>query len=205
MARAVRRLSGLHRPTVRLFAKYAVISLIPVLALGVALAISIRNEARTRGLRQGTAEALLVRRTAVEPLLDATRPLSGGIDPAEKAALDRLILHAKPRDILRMRVRDLAGQVVYSDDGTGFRHVRPEDEVVEALHGETVAMLTHLNADNNDNGSLGKPAVEVYQPLIARGSSRPVGVLELYLPYTPIARSTYRLCRPALMSAAIGV
>ena len=181
------------------------ISLIPVLALGVALAISIRNEARTRGLREGQAQAVLVRRTAVEPLLDSTRPLSDGVDPAERAALDRLIAHAKPRDILRMRVRDLAGQVVYSDDGTGFRHVPPEDEVVDALHGETVAELTHLNADNNDEGSKGPAAVEVYQPLSARGSSRTVGVLELYLPYGPIAADISAGLHGLYVDLAIGL
>ncbi len=205
MARAVRRLSGLHRPTVRLFAKYAVISLIPVLALGVALAISIRNEARTRGVRQGTAQAVLVRRTAVEPLLDNTRPLSDGIGSAERSALDRLIAHAKPRDILRMRIRDLAGQVVYSDDGTGFRHVPPEDEVIDALHGHTVAELTHVNADNNDEGSTGKAAVEVYQPLTARNSSKQIGVLELYLPYTPIASDISAGLRGLYIDLAIGL
>jgi len=182
-----------------------VISLIPVLALGVALAISIRDEARTRGMRQGTAEAVLVRRTAVEPLLDVTRPLSAGIEPAERTALNRLILHAKPRDILRMRVRDLAGQVVYSDDGSGFRHVRPEDEVLEAAQGQTVTELTHLNADNNDEGTRGVAAVEVYQPLTARGSSRPVGVLELYLPYTPIAADISAGLHSLYVDLAIGL
>ena len=205
MRRPVRGLLAPHRPSVRLFAKYAVISLIPVLLLGVALAISIRNEARTRGMREGKAEAVLVRRTAVEPLLDVTRPLSDGIGSAEKAALDRLIRHAKPRDILRMRIRDLAGQVVYSDDGTGFRHVPPEDEVIDALHGRTVSELTHLNADNNDQGSTGRSAVEVYQPLTARDSSKQVGVLELYLPYTPISADISAGLRGLYVDLAIGL
>ena len=181
------------------------ISLIPVLALGVALAISIRNEARTRGLRQGTAEAALVLRTAVEPLLNATRPLSDGIDPAERAALTRLIRHAKPHDILRMRVRDLAGQVVYSDDGTGFRHVRPEDSVIKALDGGTVAGLTHLNADNNDGATSGQAAVEVYQPLTEGKSAPIVGVLELYLPYTPIAADISAGLHGLYVDLAIGL
>ena len=205
MRRPVWRPSAPHRPTVRLFAKYAVISLIPVLALGAALAISIRNEARTRGVREGKAEAVLVRRTAVEPLLDNTRPLSAGIGSAERAALNRLIRHAKPRDILRMRIRDLAGQVVYSDDGTGFRHVRPEDEVIDALRGQTATGLTHVNADNNDAGSKGQAAVEVYQPLTARDSSKQVGVLELYLPYTPIAADISAGLRGLYIDLAIGL
>src|SRR5579871_116125 len=187
MRRAIARLAAPRGPSARLFAKYAAIGLIPVLALGFALAVSIRSEARTRGLDEGVAEARLVRTTAVEPLLTAGRPLSAGITREERADLDRLIRHARPNDILRMRVRDLRGQVVYSDDGSGLRRTRPEDEVLAALRGATVARITHLNADNNDEGATGKPAVEVYQPLTVGGSPRTVGVLELYLPYAPIA------------------
>ena len=35
-------------------------------------------------------------------------------------------------------------------------------------------------------GEIGPQAVEVYQPLFAGAQKRPVGVLELYLPYAPI-------------------
>ncbi len=205
MRRAVSGPSAPRASSARLFAKHAVISLIPVLALGLALAISIRNEARARGVREGRAEAALVRRTAVEPLLDGTHALSAGFSPAERAALDRLIRHAKPRDILRMRIRDLAGQVVYSDDGSGFKHVRPEDEVIGALHGRTTATLTHLNSDNNDRGSRRTAAIEVYQPLTGGHSLRPVGVLELYLPYTPIAADISSGLHGLYVDLAIGL
>jgi PAS domain S-box-containing protein len=172
---------------VRLFAKYAAISLIPVLVLGAVLAVSFRNEARARGLDEGKAEAMLVRRTAIEPIFDGSRPLRGGVTRAERAALDRLIRHGRPGDILRLRIRDMSGQVVYSDDHTGLRHTKPEDEVLDALHGRTAASLRRLNSDNNDEGPTGKPAVEVYEPLTGTAGHRVIGVIELYLPYTPIA------------------
>jgi len=66
-----------RRSTARLFAKYAVISLVPVVALGVALALSLRSEADQRGLAQGAAEARLVAQTAVEPILGGA-PLARG-------------------------------------------------------------------------------------------------------------------------------
>ncbi len=91
----------------------------------------------------------------------------------------------RQHDILRLRLRDLSGNVVYSDDGSGFKE-RPEDEALEAAHGDVVAALTRLNADSNDTGKIGPEAVEIYQPLLAGNSERRVGVLELYLPYAPI-------------------
>ena len=89
-------------------------------------------------------------------------------------------------DVLRLRLRDLSGNVVFSDDGSGFGD-RPEDEALDAAHGEVVAELTHLNADSDDTGPIGPRAVEVYLPLVAGPRAQRVGVLEVYLPYAPIA------------------
>jgi signal transduction histidine kinase/FixJ family two-component response regulator len=173
-----------RRATARLFARHAIVSLVAVVALGVALGFSISGEANQRGLSEGRAESKLVAQTAVEPLLQA-RPLSAQLGALERADLNRLVDRAvRTRDLLRLRLRDLAGLVVYSDDGSGFR-LRPDDEALAAARGRIVARLTRLNADTNDNGSVGVAAVEVYQPLIVGG--RVVGVLETYLPYGPIA------------------
>jgi len=174
--------------TARLFAKHALIILIPVVALGVALALTLSSEAKHRGLVQGTDEARLVAQTAVEPLLD-NGPIRTPISHDEKVRLGRLVRSAVQQgDVLRLRVRNLQGFVAFSDDGSGFRQV-PEDEAIEAAHGETVARLTHLNDDSNDVGERAGPAaVEVYQPLLQGPKQRQVGVLELYLPYAPIAR-----------------
>ena len=175
------------RSTARLFATYAAISLVPVLVLGVALAVSLRGEAQRRGLAEGRSEAALVAQTAVEPLLDG-QPLSAGLRPAERAGLQRLtdeVVH--DRQVLRLRVRDLHGRVVFSDDGSGFR-VKPEDEALDAARGVTVTRLTHLNTDSNDEGGSGVASIEVYLPLMGGRPERRVGVLEMYLPYAPIDR-----------------
>ena len=150
----------------RMFAIYAAASLVIVVALGFALAASYRTEARHRGVAEGRSEALLVAETAVEPILDG-RPLAAHLSPSETSQLDRLVARSvRSGTVLRLRLRDLAGNVVFSDDGSGFRD-KPEDEALEAAHGEIVAELTHLNADSNDTGPIGPEAVEVYLPLEA--------------------------------------
>jgi diguanylate cyclase (GGDEF)-like protein len=169
----------------RLFAFYAGILLVPVVLLGLLLSASYRSEAGQRGLAEGLSEARLVAQTAVEPVLDG-RPLGDGISPSEQTDLERLVKHAVGNhDILRLRLRDLSGQVVFSDDGSGFRE-KPEDEALDAAHGEVVERLTHLNSDDNDSGAVGPQSVEIYLPLLAGNHDRRVGVLELYLPYGPI-------------------
>ncbi len=171
----------------RLFLTYAAITALPVILLGVALAFSYGNEARLSGVAEGRSEALVVAKTAVEPVLDG-RPLSEGLSPVEKAAMNRLVKRAVgDHDILRLRLQDTWGHVVYSDDGSGFSK-NVDDEAVDAAHGELTADLTHLNADSDDAGlPLGPQAVEVYVPLTAGSPEHVVGVFEVYLPYAPIA------------------
>ena len=168
-----------------MFALYALASLVLVGLLGLALAASYRTEARHRGVAEGRSEALLVAETAVEPILDG-RPLGQHLSQTETDQLDRLVVGAvRTHNILRFRLRDLRGDVVFSDDGSGFGG-EPEDEAVDAAHGEIVARLTHLNSDSDDKGPIGPAAVEVYLPLSAGVPPHRVGVMEIYLPYAPI-------------------
>ena len=169
----------------RLFLTYAGASLVPVLLLGLVLSMAVSNEARNRGVGEGRAEAALVARTAIEPQLDG-RPLAGPLPASETQALRRLTDRAIDSDsVLRLRLRDTAGRVVFSDDGSGFGE-EIEDEALDAAHGEVVAHLTRLNSDDNDTGPVGQRVVEVYLPVSTGGPV--LGVLEIYLPYAPIAR-----------------
>jgi diguanylate cyclase (GGDEF)-like protein len=171
----------------RLLAIYAAVALVPVLGLGVALAITFRGIANHRGLSEGRDAALIIANTAVEPELNGT-PLSQGLDGQERAAMDRLVKHAiGGQSVLRLRLRDLGGKVIFSDDGSGGGTGDDDADALAAARGQVVSRLTHLNADGGGNGPTGPAAVEVYMPLRASDSTNAVGVLELYLPYAPIA------------------
>jgi diguanylate cyclase len=199
----------------RLFALYAAITLVPVLVLGIVLASSFRHEADRRGLAEGRSEAQLVAQTAVEPLLTG-HPLSDGVNATERIGLKRLVERAVGEgDVLRLRVRDLAGEVVFSDDGSGLAS-RPDDgekgdrdddddDALDAAGGQVVAHLTHLNSDSNDTGRLGPKSVEVYLPLKAGEPSRRVGVLEIYLPYAPISRDVTAGLHGLYVDLAVGL
>jgi diguanylate cyclase (GGDEF)-like protein len=175
-----------RRATIRLFVVSAALSLVPVVVLGLVMASSWGSEARRRGVAAGRSEAQLIAQTAIEPLLGAA-PLQDRLrsGPAYDA-LNRVTRRAVgDHHVLRLRVRNLAGNVVFSDDGSGFAE-EVEAEAIAAAHGEVEADLTRLNSDANDSGEVGPQAVEVYQPLFAGSPEQVVGVLELYLPYAPI-------------------
>jgi diguanylate cyclase (GGDEF)-like protein len=188
----------------RLFFTYAAITALPVVLLGLTLAANYRTEAQGRGISVGRSEALLVARTAVEPVLDG-RPLSQGLSPGETVAMRHLVTRAVgDHDVLRLRLRNLAGYVVFSDDGSGFA-LKPEGPAHAAADGAITARLTRLNADDNDTGPIGPQAVEVYQPLYAGAPLHRVGVLEMYLPYAPIAADVNAGVRGLYRDLTIGL
>jgi diguanylate cyclase (GGDEF)-like protein len=171
----------------KLFGTYAVLGMVPVLVLGVVLAASYRTEARRRGLAEGRTMATLFADTAIQPQLEG-HPLADGLRLAEQIGVQRVVDRAiASGEVLRLRLRDQDGRVVYSHDGSGLTD-KPDDESLDAAKGVVVAHLTHTNADANDTGPRGVAAVEVYLPMRDTGGRGQVGVLEMYLPYAPINR-----------------
>ncbi|MBV8159976.1 MAG: bifunctional diguanylate cyclase/phosphodiesterase [Acidimicrobiia bacterium] len=191
-----------HRSVIRLFGVHAALSIIPVLVLGGALAFNFKAEAQRRGLRQGEAQAALVAQTAVEPLFPLGQPLSkASLTDAQLQALIRL---ANDPAILRLRLHDMAGNVVFSVDASG-QAGPPEPDAVEAAKGAPVARLTHLNTDTNDEGPSGVSAVEIYRAVVAGDPAHRIGVLEIYLPYGPISQDVTSSLNSLYRDLAIGL
>src|SRR5918998_2772960 len=110
----------LLRPTrsgTRLFLAYAACSLVPVVALGAVLVRGNAQDALERGLAQGRAQAAVVEEMAIAPALHGG-DLTVGLPSAERerlrTATDLAIFRGT---ISRLRIRDFAGAVVFSDDG----------------------------------------------------------------------------------------
>ncbi|MGZ4474355.1 MAG: putative bifunctional diguanylate cyclase/phosphodiesterase [Nocardioides sp.] len=195
----MRRRPGTGTSTARLMLTHGLLILVSVGLLGIALSLGIQGTASERGLAEARTESLLVAQTAVEPHLSG-RPLDEGLTERERAVMQRLVQRAVTGGhLLRLRLRDELGHIVYADDGPSdvgrskstlgkstSDDEAADDEVSEATDGEVVAQLTHLNADREDGGTLGPAAVEVYLPLVAGSPGRQIGVLEMYLPYAPI-------------------
>jgi diguanylate cyclase (GGDEF)-like protein len=174
-----------RRSAAKLFAAFAALALVPVLALGFVLALQSKAEAEHRGMNQGRAEAQVFARIVAETVLDGS-PLVGTISTAES---DRLRSFADSElrrgDIVRLRLRDMDGRVVFAAPADAVA-TEADDEAADALTGTTVAHVTRLNSDVGDSGPAGERVAEVYTPL-RNSSDAVIGVLEIYLPYAPIA------------------
>ena len=101
----------------RLFAAYAAASLVPVVVLGGVLAAGIRQDAVDRALEYGSAQAAVVEEMAIAPALRG-QDLAMGLTEAERERLEMATDLAVFRgSILRLRLRDFSGDVVFADDG----------------------------------------------------------------------------------------
>lgn len=185
-----RNLPG-RRRAFRLFTVYAAASLVPVVALGALLAVSYRNDRDRSGMTEARNQAALLSDDVVAPALGAT-PLHDSLPPDAAEALARSFSQAKDGGrLLRLRVRDVEGKVIWSDDGSGLdasAEVGEDDAVTAALHRRVVSQLTRLNEDADDSGPVGPRVVEIYRPIMPSGATggAVLGVLEMYVPYAPI-------------------
>jgi diguanylate cyclase (GGDEF)-like protein len=182
------------------FLTHVLVSLLPVAVLGVGLTALSDRQAQARGLAQAGAEAKLVAGTVVGPLV-GDHPVSQ-LDARDRAALQTAVASALgSREVLRLRLRDLSGQVVFSGDGKLEAGV--DQEALEAARGGVEVDLTTLNADDGDTS--GPQVVEAYVPLYAPGTIRVVGVVELYLPATDIVAQVQTQRREQLTVLVIGL
>src|SRR5450432_664408 len=174
-----------RRRAIPLFAVYAVASLIPVAALGAVLAATYRADTNKSAMAEARSQASLLADDVVGPQLGAA-PLEGSIPTSATPAMAAVFSRASGENrLLRLRIRDMSGDVVWADDGS--RSVdTPGDEVLSAVHGGVVIDLTRLNSDPGDVGPVGPRVVEIYQPIDVGSARTEVGVLEMYLPYAPI-------------------
>jgi diguanylate cyclase len=189
---------------VRLFVAFAAITLVPVFVLGAVLAASYRSEARRRGIAEGRSEGSLIGKTLIEPLL-VSGDLSKGLTTEQWIETRQVVLKSiKDGDVVRLRIRDMSGYVVYSDDGSGFAEM-PDEEALDVARGRLITKVTTVNADNNDHGPSGVQAVEAYRPLRGGPDAAIVGVLEVYLPYAPIAHEVSAGLTTLYWNLAVGL
>ena len=191
-----------------LTARFAVVAgvLLSVIALGIShvLAGLIGERART----QAEQTAVLAVGLGVVPHLHPSR-MRGPVDDRTSRALDAALAGSRgdfaadalDNRVLRVKVFDATATVIYSDlpGLTGRRFDSPD--VRRALRGTLLSQVTNLqDSDERVDAGLGT-ALEVYVPLTF-GRPRPVGVAEVYLPYSPVERAVRHDTRVLYVSVA---
>ncbi len=174
--------------TRRLFAIYAVVSLVPVVVLGLVLLRLLRRRATPKGSPKARAAPPWSNEPRSPRCSDGQRPAAGADpdraagprrqrqpDRAERSG--RAAAAARSRRQGRLRLR-----------GGRLGEPADDDEALEAARGKTVAELTYLNSD--DDAGAARSRARRSSRSTSRWSAQTgtrIGVVELYLPYAPIA------------------
>jgi diguanylate cyclase (GGDEF)-like protein len=189
-----------RRAAGRLFLAYSLASLLPLLALAGALVQDLRREAVAHGLEQGRAQSTVVEEMAIAPALSGA-DLREGLSMSEREMLqDATDLAVFRGSLVRLRLRDFDGSVVYSDDGTTVDGAAVDSRAFrEAARGVLDVTIQPDPVDGT-----GK-VIRSLQPVVATASGRAVGVLELYLPYDEIQAQAERHLRDTYERLAWGL
>jgi diguanylate cyclase (GGDEF)-like protein len=173
-----------------LTAKVALLSLIPIVAMGFILARVLQAQIVTRAIDDASQSAQLLARIGIQPNL-SPRNLRQGLNPSVMRELDQqLRARSVTRDLARIKIWNTTNQVVYSDDHRLIGHdLKPSDELRNALAGRPNAAKVITPSSTDETASevgLGQ-LVEVYVPLRFKDNGPPAGAFEMYLSYKPIA------------------
>ena len=195
-------------PRLTLTRQVALMSLVPIVALGILLARVLQAQIVSRALDDADQSAQLIARIGIQPRL-TPHDLRYGLSAEGVRSLDdQLRARSVTQDLARIKIWNNKDQVIYSDDHTLIgRTLIPSDDLLNALAGrpndaEVVSPSPHT--ETASEVGLGQ-LVEVYVPLRFAASGPPAGVFEIYLSYRPIAVALTRNKRMIVALIAIGL
>ena len=190
----------LRRPS--LLTKFSVLSLLLIVALGLGVGKVLHERIERRALLEATKLAETMTTLGLQPIL-LPGDLAAGHGDKHLASLDEQL---KLRDFDRLGIRRLKvfnedGVIVYSDERSivGEAHLDAPD-IRSALAGNVERSVKETRFDDGK----GSHSLEVYVPLRLEGDEEPDGVVEVYLPYAPVAAAIAEDSRRLYLLLALG-
>jgi signal transduction histidine kinase len=201
LRRAVRRWLS-RQPLVR----FGVIALLPVLVLGIVLARALNSDVQQRFLDTSRASATILAQVGIQPLF-TENDITGGLSPSGVSQIDaKLQGAAVSTEVERIKVWSRQGMIVYSDNHSLIgKTFTIDDDLNNALHGQSSASITTGQDSENAGDTLNGPLIQVYVPLTFRGNDVPSGAFELYLPYAPVQAAINSESRQLYVLLAAGL
>jgi diguanylate cyclase (GGDEF)-like protein len=205
----LRRLRGTS-----LLMRYGVISLLLTVAAGAVLSSVLSTAIEDRARQQAEDAALMAVRLGLQPQFTPA-DLADGFDAERLADVEDAVDDAAEE--FGTEGHELAAfdpielKIFNSDRTIVFHSENPElvgetsgsGELGAALGGYVVSGFAHSADDGAGSEDGDRQLLEVYVPLQYDGAARPDGVIELYLPYAPVAAAVREDVRT--MMIALGV
>jgi diguanylate cyclase (GGDEF)-like protein len=186
----------------------ALLSLVPIVALGFILTRVLEGQIVSHSLSDASQSARLIANIGIEPRLTPLE-LSAGLSPAEVRGLDQQLRErSTTENLARIKIWNAQDTVIYSDDHSAIgRTFLASDDLENALAGRPKgAQVVNPTRGTETAGEVGLgELVEVYVPLRFKSSGPPAGAFEIYLSYAPIAASISRDKRLIVLVVSIGL
>ena len=171
---------------VSLLGRFTVMGLVVVAALGLAIGLLLRHQIAERALERAVSNARVIAEVGLQTQLQSR-------DLRYPNTLERLNeldseLGARFFDsngVMRVKLFNRDLRLVYSDDRTIIGNEAISTRTVSAaLRGQVISK----RAEGIDHDGTGERTLEVFVPVRLVQGDDPVGVLEVYMSYEPVAR-----------------
>ncbi len=166
----------------RALTRFLLVGIASLVLVAIPTVLLFQNIARDRAMKAGIASG---QRLAIDLLAPQTNSgvLSG--DPAALAQIDRIVRpQIRDGSVVRIKIWDLDGRVLYSDEPAYIGRVYPLHEAATLLNGTetSIAEVSPLSSAENefDRGTGAQELVEVYT--LARASTGEQLIFEAYFP-----------------------
>jgi diguanylate cyclase (GGDEF)-like protein len=191
--RLVRRLRG-----VSLLARFGVISLLLTVVVGLVLSSVLSRGIENRARQQAEDAALMAVRLGLQPHFTQA-DLIYGFEPGRLVAVEEVLVDAATGsgaearalaafDPVELKVYDRDRKVLYNSEAPDLvGTISGSGQLRAALAGHVVSGFAHNTSDVASSKDGDPRLLEVYVPLQYDDTVGPDGVIELYLPYAPVA------------------
>ena len=206
----LRRLRGAS-----LLVRFGAISLLLTLAVGVVLSSVLSTAISERAREQAEWTVIVAVRLGLMPQL-TREDLAEGFDATRLARVEQAIeaaagnLQSAGRqlddlDPVELNIFNRDRVVVYSEEHDQIGTTSTSDELHDALAGEVVSGFSSSVDDGEGSEDGARQLLEVYVPIQYEGSPTPDGVMELYLPYAPVAAAVHQDVRTLTLTLVVGL
>ncbi len=171
-----------------LLSRFTVISLSVTVLIALGFGWVLSRQIIEDALDEAALEAAAAVTSKITPQL-GPRDFLSPTSPTVAAWKQRVGRIVGGMDIVRIKVWNPQGQVVYSDDPDLIGRTYPlegEEELREALEGHVTKELSGLEKSENEKERSYGRLLEIYVPVILSGTSHVAGVYEIYRSFLPL-------------------
>src|SRR5215212_17396 len=160
--------------------EFGLVSLVPVIVLGLIVAQSLRGSIRERALDRAKQEAVMAAQLAIEPQLSSD-DFDGALSSDKGGRVDSALNEGTlGRRVVAVSIRNRTGRIIYSTDAGSVGRVSP------ATLQSKGALEGNVASQPQPDGEGGK-VVSTIVPLRPAGDVKPAGVAEIWTDYAPVA------------------